>query len=561
MTELQFEPPGPGTWTRENVHSPRPVPLLSASIVTEPFREGMSRSFRRYGFLLDHLELRAVHGFVYAAARPVGAPPSATRRPPRIVLMALMRLHPDLRRRVRTAGRLFVDRPWVDDLERWDREVKPAAIAAHLALQAVDVDLLDDAALADHLDRCIDHARRMITQHHDFTAAAIVPVADFMANSSRWTGRPFGDLLSLMQGTSSVSRAWADGLDRVVDAIRADEEGRRLLHAGGEAGKVLDRLRQRPAPTGPAVDHWLRHVGTRLVDGLDLGCPTALEVPEVLVKCLQASVATGAAGEGEGVAERAKAVRDDVPPEDHDEFDRQLADARALYRIRDERGVYSDSWGSGILRRAVLQAGQRLTARGRVDAPDHLLETTPEELRAVVSGTGGPEAAELARRAGQRAELHSYEPPAVLGPPAAPPPPVEWIPARARRLATAVGLFLGNMFTPPDVANDAAVVRGTAASPGVREGTARVMRDSFDFVRVEEGDVLVMPTTTESCNVVVPLLAAIVTDHGGPVSHAAIVAREAGIPAVVGCADATRAIPDGARVRVDGDTGEVTILP
>ncbi len=71
---------------------------------------------------------------------------------------------------------------------------------------------------------------------------------------------------------------------------------------------------------------------------------------------------------------------------------------------------------------------------------------------------------------------------------------------------------------------------------------------------------LVTASTTEAFNIVLPLLGAIVTDRGGLLSHAAIVSRECGIPAVVGCREATALIADGARVRVDGTTGEVRVL-
>jgi pyruvate,water dikinase len=72
--------------------------------------------------------------------------------------------------------------------------------------------------------------------------------------------------------------------------------------------------------------------------------------------------------------------------------------------------------------------------------------------------------------------------------------------------------------------------------------------------------VLVTRNTSPYFNVVLPLLGAIVTDRGGQLCHAAIVAREYGIPGVVGTREATTVIPDGARVRVDGTTGEVTVL-
>jgi pyruvate,water dikinase len=103
-------------------------------------------------------------------------------------------------------------------------------------------------------------------------------------------------------------------------------------------------------------------------------------------------------------------------------------------------------------------------------------------------------------------------------------------------------------------------VRGTGVSSGAHTGTARIVGGPQDFARLQRGDVLVTNSTTAAFNVVLPLLGAIVTDRGGLLSHAAIVAREFGIPAVVGCTDASSVIPDGATVSVDGSLGEVEVL-
>jgi pyruvate,water dikinase len=100
---------------------------------------------------------------------------------------------------------------------------------------------------------------------------------------------------------------------------------------------------------------------------------------------------------------------------------------------------------------------------------------------------------------------------------------------------------------------------GVAASRGVYRGTARIVSTETDFSRLVQGDVIVAPMTTPAYNVVLPLLGAIVTDTGGVLSHAAIVAREYGIPAVVATGSATTSIPDGSVVTVDGDRGVVTI--
>ena len=104
------------------------------------------------------------------------------------------------------------------------------------------------------------------------------------------------------------------------------------------------------------------------------------------------------------------------------------------------------------------------------------------------------------------------------------------------------------------------MLNGLSVNAGVYEGTARLVDVADDFGRIQKGDVLVTRMTSPYFNVVLPLLGAIVTDRGGQLCHAAIVAREYGIPGIVGTRDATGKIADGARVRVDGTTGEVRIL-
>jgi pyruvate,water dikinase len=87
-----------------------------------------------------------------------------------------------------------------------------------------------------------------------------------------------------------------------------------------------------------------------------------------------------------------------------------------------------------------------------------------------------------------------------------------------------------------------------------------VIRSIDQLPSVQQGEVLVATATGPTFNVVLPLLGALVTERGGALSHAAIVAREYGLPGIVGCPGATTAIQTGARVRVDGSTGEVWIL-
>ena len=101
---------------------------------------------------------------------------------------------------------------------------------------------------------------------------------------------------------------------------------------------------------------------------------------------------------------------------------------------------------------------------------------------------------------------------------------------------------------------------GIAVSPGLVEGTARVILDVEQLADVEDGEVLVAPFTQASWTPIFGRIAAAVTDAGGVMCHAAIVAREDGLPAVLGTGSATKRIATGDLVRVDADNGTVTIL-
>ncbi len=104
------------------------------------------------------------------------------------------------------------------------------------------------------------------------------------------------------------------------------------------------------------------------------------------------------------------------------------------------------------------------------------------------------------------------------------------------------------------------VLTGYAASPGVAEGFARVLLRIDQLAELEDGEILVAPVTSPSWTPVFHRIAGAVLDTGGIMCHAAIVAREYGLPAIVGTGTGTRRIKTGDRVRIDAGTGVVTIL-
>jgi pyruvate,water dikinase len=504
----------------------------------EPFARGTADMCSFYGLLLGRMVMQYPNGFAYTMREPA---PDA-----------------EIPARFARASEVLADKLWREQLREWDEESKPKAVATHREIQAVDPDALSDADLVAYLVRCRDHHAQMITQHMRYTGSAVIPVGDLMAHLMMWTQVPPADVLAMMAGSAPVSAGASDELHAMIAAFRASDDARAQLGSDGDSAAVLAELRTRDDDVGRALNAYLDLVGCRLLDGFDIAGRYALELPDALLRAIRTAVETGGSA-GDDAEARVAAVRDQVPEEHRAAFDELLGEARLMYRLRDERGVFSDIWASGLMRRAALGAGRRLAESGRIQDPEHIVDATIAEMGAMLTGTGGPSADELADRFTARTSLTGREGPPFLGDPPTPPPDVSGLPPDVARLMTATGIAIGALFGGSEAEHEENLLRGLAASGGSYEGTARRIAGPHEFDRIEQGDVLVTESTSEAFNILLPLLGAIVTDAGGLPSHSAIVAREYGIPGVVGTRDATQLIPDGARVRVDGDAGEVHV--
>jgi pyruvate,water dikinase len=539
VQELRFEPPAPGYWERDAVHFPRPMTRYWQEVHPAAFARGTGDFARFYGMLVGGLGSAYVNGFGYRSIVPI----------------------PDeeVPARFQRAAEVMQGKLWREQLRDWDERVKPESIRAHQSVQSVDPAALSDQELVEYLTRCREHHAAMIAQHMRYTASAVVPTGDFLAHVGDWTDVPPAELLGLMRGTAPVSAGASDQLARLIAAFEADARARELLASDDDPGQVLAALRALDGETGEAVSGYLDLVGYRLLDGFDISEPYALSMPDALVRAIQIAVA-GRDLEGADVDAAVADIRGKVPEQHRDEFDELLGEARLTYRLRDERGVFSDIWASGLMRRAVLEAGRRVAERGLIHDPVHLIDAGFDEMCSLVADGSGPSADELAARATERTTRDPKAAPRSLGDPPPPPPDASGLPPDVARLMRATGIALGHLFGSSEAEHDEQVLRGLAASPGIYEGPARLIAGPSEFDRIVSGDVLVTQSTTEAFNILLPLLGAIVTDSGGLLSHSAIVAREYGIPGVVGTREATARIADGARVRVDGDAGEVSVV-
>ena len=247
-------------------------------------------------------------------------------------------------------------------------------------------------------------------------------------------------------------------------------------------------------------------------------------------------------------------VRGRVPVDERERFDTLLGDARYGLRQRDDNVGLRLNWPIGLARRALLEIGHRLVSAGSLTAAEHAICLEPGEAAALLRGKAEPSAADVAERADQRKFQLTLDPPSSLGPEEEP-PPFNVLPKPMGRATAAVMALIDAM----QGAHGETLLTGVGVGGGDYTGRACVMAGpDDDFDRIEPGDVLIAPFTSPSFNSVVPLVGAIAVQEGGVMSHTAIVAREFGIPAVVGVNGLLGEIRDGEADRVDAAAGSVT---
>ena len=548
--DLAWDAPGPGPWQQDSAHNPVSQSRLMQQIYPAGFNRGFEETFADYGLLLDRLAMGVVNGFTYHQPQPFDMPgPDGPKAPEW--------LGAEVGRRAGVAASALDGRIWREALRRWDGEVKPAAEHRHRELGAVDLGALDIAALHAHVHTCAEQVEAMVYQHHVHNCHALVPVGDFMLHAAGWTHRNPATLFAVLDGYSPVSNVSPPEMMATLDAIRADPTALALLASERPAEEVVAELRA----ALPAVDDYVAGVHFRVLDGFDITNPTVGERPASIVGRIRAALNVNHDLSPRRADEFAAELRAATPEESREAFDDLLGEARLMYRLRDERGLYSDVPSIGLLRLGVLELGRRLAADGRIGSPDDLLEADLDEIDAIVGGEPTPTGDELRQRGVERAALTLAGPPRFLGPPPPPHPPLDALPPQLGRVMGAVGFTIDGILGQLDGAQgDASTVIGIPGAAGVYEGQARLVFSVDELFDLEQGEVLVAPTTGEAFNSMLHLVGAIVTDHGSFASHAAIVSREMGIPAVVGTVDGTRRIANGVRLRVDGAAGQVTIL-
>ena len=293
------------------------------------------------------------------------------------------------------------------------------------------------------------------------------------------------------------------------------------------------------------MKEYLKRYGTMIFD-LDFASPTSLENPTAVMEALKLYVS----GEAEDPAKRQrdaldarqkaeKQVKALASSRIYKKFSKKLALARKFAPNR-ENGLANLGLCQPCVRRLLLELGRRAAKRGCIVSPQDVFWLHEEELKEASSS-------DLKEEVEKRKQLARTQ--STLTAPV-------FLPENAKIVGIPVSAFLPKKFVEEP---GKTVYDGIGVSSGKYTGTARVILSTEEFNTMKKGEILVTSMTTPAWTPLFTLAGAIVTDFGGPLSHSSIVAREYGVPAVLGTGGLSKLIQNGQQITVDADNGKVIL--
>jgi pyruvate,water dikinase len=233
------------------------------------------------------------------------------------------------------------------------------------------------------------------------------------------------------------------------------------------------------------------------------------------------------------------------------QFEFLLKAAQAAIILQEDHNHWIEQRAVYKVRQVLLEFGRRFAEAGVIEQSNDVFFLTSEELPVTATTLPQGDRRQLVtQRKSEMDHFRAIQPPTALGTlPSGPPPDTP--------LSRALGKFFG---TPPQPSTESNALRGNACSAGKVRGVAKVVLSLAEAGKLQPGDIMVAPASMPAWTPLFASIAAVVTDVGGILCHAAIVAREYKIPAVLGTRTATSVIQDGQILEVDGDAGIVRIV-
>jgi len=562
-------------WFRDSIHWPTPLPPWDATFFEYAMATLSQYNTRHYVMPAAlGIDYRILHGYAYLAPVPLANPAEVEARATEFL---------------QRAGFYFAN--WDDLYARWLEKVRalvgevarirfdPLPEMEHIAVITEGHGTGSGLALVQGYRGLLDLALKLWMHHFEFLNLGYAAYLDFFG----FCKRAFPDIPD-----QSIARMVA-GIE--VDVFRPDDELKKLARLAVELGvddvftdaERPDRVEERLRASSPgrqwlaawdeSAEPWFHFSSGSGFYHSDRIWIEHREIPFGFVRDYAARLRRG-----EDLArplERLHAERDRItagyaalmPTDaDRDVFAEKLRLARVVFPYVENHTFYVEHWAHATIWRKMRELGRLLVGAGFLAAEDDVFYLRRNEVTdvlwdlysswAVGAPARGPSRwpAEIRRRKEIIAALEKQPPPPALGvPPERVTEPFTIMLWGITEESIAQWLGTGGEAGPGELT-------GMAASPGVAEGPARVISSPAQIDEVRDGEILVAPLTAPSWAPIFGKVRATVTDIGGIMSHAAIVCREYGLPAVTGTASGTTRIRTGQRIRVNGNTGTVTIL-
>ncbi len=406
-------------------------------------------------------------------------------------------------------------------------------------MSSVDPRLLEPTGL-DRMLSDVEHlldetGSVMLAAYANLLTATLVLIGILRTFARDESSGLYRDLLSGLKNVDSARPGFA--LWRIAQLAKNDPAAAERIRETDLSKLSVEELPD--GPTRDALHRFFVEFGYRGVREAEIAEPRWAEDPTVMFAALRSHLAGDLdLGQRETALARTRQEAEDkvetsLPFALRPAVRRLLDAVRRFTRMRERlRGNVVEVLG--MFRRVALESSRRILAREPEAGPDAAFFLSVAELRRVLRDDNERVAIRVQRR---RLE---YE--------------------RNRALPDPPTTFVG--FPPDDAVSipKASCLHGLAASSGVAEGRARILRDPSQAAELAPGEILVVAAADTGWAPLFLAAAGVVTELGGPLSHAAIILREYAVPAVVNVENATRALQSGEWIRVDGDAGTVEIL-
>ncbi len=460
-------------------------------------------------------------------------------------------------------------------IEDWDAYYKRLigeVIRGLDSLNGVDLDKLTFPHLLAHLERADETNRRNWEIHFELMYLADVIYVRF-EQYCREHGLEEKDMVRMLRGVDHMPSRTDEEMWGL--AKLAQETGVKEVIVSHDAHAALGLMKEASGGREwlDRFHRFLEVYGNRVVAAhMDVTSPTWREDPTPVIDTIRGyfdRIDQGwdyYASREEILRERrelAESFTSRLPGDEaRAEFQRLLQAAYGIYTFQEDHGFYIDQGSTAVVRNAVIACGKRLYRRGLLEDIEDVVYLNYHELREVMEGlVRNTEAAVyhykalvpdlVKERKDDTAMAGQFEAPLTIG-------------NVPEKMTDPVGIkvfgIIDEILHPKGELEVKERLEGFPGSPGVVEGPARVVLDYREFQKVKTGEILVCPYTGTAWTPLFMKIAAVVTDTGGMLTHAAIAAREYGIPSVVGTWNATHSIGDGDIIRVDGNIGVVEVL-